>query len=137
MSEWSWALVGVFASMSMSMFVSMSVFITVLWSLDLLSLLLVEKKKKKKLLPTFSEKHTDWVFFRNKFVTLINNNVSSRKHWRTKHTIWGPNDTFESLWETLRKKYEIKRIIVKNHIDELFNLKHENRQVVCVISWTH
>jgi hypothetical protein len=38
------------------------------------------------------------------------------------------SDTYNSLWETLTKRYEIKRIIVEKHIDKICNIKPIQRE---------
>jgi hypothetical protein len=71
------------------------------------------------------EKAPTGFFFRSNFVALNTNNVTlpdTHKFHYFKEALTdeardleSPNDTFESLSDNLRKKYEIKRIIVKNH----------------------
>jgi hypothetical protein len=89
-------------------------------------------------LPIFRGEFNEWVYFCEKFTALINDNASLsdyQKHHYPKASLHGEaaslqtsNDTFGSLWVALKKRYEIKRVIVERHISDLFNLKPVNRQ---------
>lgn len=84
-------------------------------------------------LPIFHGNIEEWVSFRNKFNSLIGNSTSinyiDELHYLKASlrseaaNIQSPSDIFDSLWNALRKKYEIKRIILDQQINELFNIR--------------
>jgi hypothetical protein len=84
-------------------------------------------------LPTFGGKYDDWVYFREKFMALITNNKTLQDVHKLHYlraslkdeaaTLQSPNDSFQSLWSTLLKRYENKRIIVEKHISELLHMR--------------
>jgi Pao retrotransposon peptidase/Family of unknown function (DUF5641)/Protein of unknown function (DUF1759)/Putative peptidase (DUF1758)/Integrase zinc binding domain len=84
-------------------------------------------------LPTFAGNYNEWVYFREKFTALIIDNPSLddvQKHHYLRSalrdeaaTLQSSNDTLQSLWLALTKRYEMKRVIAEKHITELFNIK--------------
>jgi hypothetical protein len=84
-------------------------------------------------LPTFSGNHNEWVYYRERFTALISTNETLKDFQKLHYLraslkdeaamLQSSNDTFNSLWSALTKRYEIKRIFVERHVNELFNLK--------------
>jgi hypothetical protein len=74
------------------------------------------------------------VYFRGKFKSLITDNAALndvQKHHYLRNSLLGESetlqstsDTFELLWNALTDRYEMKRIIADNHLNELFNMKN-------------
>jgi hypothetical protein len=89
-------------------------------------------------LPIFRGEFNEWVYFREKFTALINDNASLSDYQKLHYlkaslhgeaaTLQASNDTFGSLWVALKERYEIKRVIAERHISDLFNLKPVNRE---------
>jgi Protein of unknown function (DUF1759) len=84
-------------------------------------------------LPVFNGNVSEWVYFREKFTALIIENKSLTDFQRLHYlkaalrdeaaTLQSPNDSFASLWTALKERFEIKRLIADNHINEIFQLK--------------
>ncbi|GFR14560.1 uncharacterized protein TNCT_453531 [Trichonephila clavata] len=82
-------------------------------------------------LPEFSEQYIDWLQFKSQFVSLIHENTSlsdSEKLYYLQSGLKGHakqlqtvNDSYSSLFEALKGRYENKRFIVNSHIGELLN----------------
>jgi hypothetical protein len=89
-------------------------------------------------LQVFSGNLNEWGYFREKFKALITDNaalIDVQKHhylWNSllaeAETLQSVSDTFESLWNAVTDRYEMKRIIADNHINELFNIKNMTRE---------
>jgi hypothetical protein len=94
-------------------------------------------------LPAFSGNLNEWVYFREKFKSLITDNAALKdvqKHhylWNSllgeAETLQSTNYTFESLWNALTDRYEMKRIIADNHINEIFNKKNMSHDLRIMI----
>jgi len=84
-------------------------------------------------LPQFKGSIGDWVFFRDKFTALIIDNVSldetQRLHYLKSSLIdeaaslQSTNDTFQSLWNALKERFEVKRVIADSQISEILGLR--------------
>ncbi|XP_054715273.1 uncharacterized protein LOC129224750 [Uloborus diversus] len=90
-------------------------------------------------LPHFSGKYTEWLTFKSQFITLIDSNKQlsdSQKLFYLQSALTGTakqlqniDDSYSSLFEALKNRYENKRLIVQSHISEILNankLKCEN-----------
>jgi hypothetical protein len=84
-------------------------------------------------LPVFSGDFNEWITFRQRFQTLITqnntlNNVEKLYYLRASLrdealSLQSTNDTFASLWSALVERFEVKRVIADNHINQLFVLR--------------
>ncbi|GFR01892.1 uncharacterized protein TNCT_302411 [Trichonephila clavata] len=82
-------------------------------------------------LPEFSGKYIDWLQFKSQFVSLIHENTSlsdSGKLYYSQSALKGHakqlqtvNESYSSLFEALKGRYENKRLIVISHIGKLLN----------------
>lgn len=89
-------------------------------------------------IPYFNGRIEEWNSFKNKFEMLIGNNTTVNDVLRLHYlkaalkgdaaTIQSPSDTYESLWNALIKKYELKRIIINEQINNLLNIKSMQRE---------
>lgn len=84
-------------------------------------------------LPKFDGNHHEWVYFREAFTKLVIDNGKLQDFEKLHYlesTLEGEakglkstNDTLDSLWAALKKRYEMKRVIVERHINELYDMK--------------
>jgi hypothetical protein len=89
-------------------------------------------------LPVFIGDFSEWITFRRRFQTLITqnstlNDVEQLYYLRASLrdealSLQSTNDTFASLWSALVERFEVKRVIAGNHINQLFVLRKAKTQ---------
>jgi hypothetical protein len=92
-------------------------------------------------LPSFSGSFTEWITFRDTFLSLIHNNNSLTKiekfHYlkssvkstasQTIEHLTPSDSNYESAWSLLTSRYENKRLITQHHVRALFSLPNASK----------
>ncbi|GFQ68379.1 uncharacterized protein TNCT_514811 [Trichonephila clavata] len=84
-------------------------------------------------LPRFNGSYHDWFNFKEQFISLIDSNNSltdSQKLYYLKSTLTGIakdviiiDDSYTSLFECLKKRFENKKLIINSHFSEILSLE--------------
>ncbi|GFR05022.1 DUF1758 domain-containing protein [Trichonephila clavata] len=84
-------------------------------------------------LPRFNGSYHDWFNFKERFISLIDSNNSltdSQKLYYLKSTLTGIakdvitiDDSYTSLFEYLKKRFENKKLIINSHFNEILSLE--------------
>ncbi|GFR06045.1 integrase catalytic domain-containing protein [Trichonephila clavata] len=84
-------------------------------------------------LPRFNGSYHDWFNFKEQFISLIDSNNSltdSQKLYYLKSTLTGIakdvitiDDSYSSLFECLKKRFENKKLIINSHFSEILSLE--------------
>ncbi|GFQ67378.1 integrase catalytic domain-containing protein [Trichonephila clavata] len=84
-------------------------------------------------LPRFNGSYHDWFNFKEQFISLIDSNNSltdSQKLYYLKSTLTGISkdvitidDSYTSLFECLKKRFENKKLIINSHFNEILSLE--------------